>query len=102
VAIDGRLAFVRRGQVYVKRPGARARRLARGGDPSWSPHARRIAFVRHDAIYRANPDAAYFGRDVTRLFVLDLRTRRVRRVTSEVMAVQDEPPPNGLDWQAMR
>jgi hypothetical protein len=132
VASDGRLAFVRRGLMYAKRPGARARRLARGAQPSWSPHGRRIAFGRGDAIhtvrarggrprrltrgfnpvwspdgkriafFRAVADPAYFNQEVTYLFVLDLRTRRVRRVTTEVMAAPGEIPPNGLDWQAAR
>jgi hypothetical protein len=43
----GLVAFVRRGWVWVGRPGDRRfRRLARGGSPSWSPDGTRLVFAR--------------------------------------------------------
>jgi WD40-like Beta Propeller Repeat len=57
LAPDGRLAFVRDGDVYVQAPGQSPRRLTRrGGDqPAWSPGGRFIAFSRgrHVFVVRA-------------------------------------------------
>lgn len=94
----GRLiAFTRKGYVWtVPAAGGRERRLTRGFNPVWSPDGRQIAF------FRAVPDPAYFGEDTTYLFAMDRRTGRVRRVSSHVMAVPDDVPPNGLDWQVAR
>jgi WD40-like Beta Propeller Repeat len=134
VSSSGRLAFVRHGNVYLLKPDGTARRLTRkgGGQPSWSPHGKSIAFTRKGQVYtvrarggparrltrgfhpvwspdgkliaffRAIPDPEYFGEDTTYLFVLNRRTGHVRRVSSHVMAVPDDIPPNGLDWQVAR
>jgi Tol biopolymer transport system component len=53
IAASGRLAFVRRGNVYVLGRGGAARRLTRkgGDDPSWSPGGRFVAFTRRDSIW---------------------------------------------------
>jgi Tol biopolymer transport system component len=135
VSLDGRIAFVRRGNVYmVVRRGDRPRRVTKrgGARPSWSPDSRRIAFTRRGWIYtiparggrarkvtrgfdpvwspdgrqiaffRAVPDGEYFDGDTTFVFALNRATGRVRRVSDEVMAVPDDIPPIGLDWQAIR
>jgi WD40-like Beta Propeller Repeat len=109
---DGRLAYIRDGDLFVGRPGRRARRLTWRGaaDPSWSPHAKRIAFTRRGQIYTlpssGGPATRLTGRGGERptwspdgrkiaflrarpakrpsaslfLHVLDPRQRRVRRV----------------------
>jgi Tol biopolymer transport system component len=50
---DGRIAFVRNGQIYtINTDGTGLRRLTRSGkdsQPTWAPHGRRIAFVRESA-----------------------------------------------------
>jgi Tol biopolymer transport system component len=134
VSSGGRVAFVRRGNVYVLKRDGTARRLTRkGGDrPSWSPRGRLIAFSRKGyvwtvpakggrerritrgfdpvwspdgrqiAYFRAIPDPAYFGDVTTYLFSVDRSTGRARRVSPQVIAVPDDLPPNGLDWQAAR
>jgi Tol biopolymer transport system component len=132
VSSNGRIAFVRRGSVYVLKRAGAARRLTDGDQPSWSPHGRVIAFTRKGyaytvaaaggrahrlargfhpvwspngrqiAFFRAIPDPGYPGGDTTYLFALDRRTGRVRRVSSQVMAVPDDVPPIGLDWQPAR
>jgi Tol biopolymer transport system component len=131
VSSDGRLAFVRRGNVYVLEPGERPRRLTgNGGDqPSWSPHGKRIVFVRGGWLHTVparggrvrrltrgfhpvwSPDGkqiAFFrpvstgehpSSEPTYLLVLNLATGRVRRATSEVMTEAGGIPPSGLDWQ---
>jgi Tol biopolymer transport system component len=77
----------------VRAAGGKPHRLTRGFHPVWSPDGRQIAF------FKAIPDAEYFGRDTTFVFALNRSTGRVRRVSSQVIAVPDEIPPNGLDWQ---
>jgi hypothetical protein len=54
-AIDGRVAFVRRGNVHVVHPGGAGRRLTRrgGADPSFSPRGRWIAFSRGAYLFAA-------------------------------------------------
>jgi hypothetical protein len=53
VAGNGRVAFVRAGDVQVLDPGGAIRRVTyRGGDqPSWSPHGRLVAFTRKGYVY---------------------------------------------------
>jgi hypothetical protein len=52
---------------------------------------------------RRRPAAGeYFDGDTTFVFALNRATGRVRRVSDEVMAVPDDIPPIGLDWQAIR
>jgi dipeptidyl aminopeptidase/acylaminoacyl peptidase len=82
----GWIAFVRRGNVWIVRPGGgELRRLTgRGGSsPAWSPDGRRLAFARHDAI-----------------LVLDLRTRRLRRAVDGTGALSIAWSPDGrrLAW----
>ena len=50
---DGRLAYIRAGNLFVARPGEPERRLTWRGaeDPSWSPGGRRIAFARKGQIH---------------------------------------------------
>ena len=42
------------------------------------------------------------GANTTFVFAVNRATGRVRRVSDEVMAVPDDIPPIGLDWQAIR
>jgi Tol biopolymer transport system component len=53
VSSDGRLAFVRGGEVYVRGGAGKARVLTRNGgnEPSWSPHGRSIAFTRKGSVH---------------------------------------------------
>ncbi|HWM38991.1 MAG TPA: hypothetical protein VNS49_17945, partial [Streptomyces sp.] len=75
------VAFTRKGWVYtVPARGGPVRRLTRGFNPVWSPDGKQIAF------FRAIRDPEY-GQNTTYLFALDRRTGRVRRVSSQVMAV---------------
>jgi Tol biopolymer transport system component len=91
------IAFTRKGWVYtVPAGGGRVRRVTRGFNPVWSPDGKQIAF------FRTVPSALNFGRGVTFLHVLDRRSGRVRRVTSDWYVVEDDIPPNGLDWQVAR
>jgi Tol biopolymer transport system component len=48
VSSTGWLAFVRRGNIWVRRPDGKERRLTRrrGSQPSWSPHGASVAFTR--------------------------------------------------------
>jgi Tol biopolymer transport system component len=50
---DGRIAFVRSGDIHAGPPGGPFTRLTYKGasSPSWSPHARWIAFSRGQAVY---------------------------------------------------
>jgi Tol biopolymer transport system component len=109
---DGRLAYIQDGNLFVVRPGKPARRLTwRGaGDPSWSPHGKRIAFTRRGQLYampskggRASrltgrggerpawsPDGLKIAflrappkTDTLFLYVLDLKRARVRRLSDE-------------------
>jgi Tol biopolymer transport system component len=132
VSGSGRLVFVRGRNIYVRQPGGSVRRLAAGDQPSWSPQGSKVAFVRKGWIYtvrvsggpprrltrgfhpvwspdgrqiaffHAIPGPVYFGQDTTYLFALNRRTGRVRRVSSQVIALPDEIPPNGLDWHVAR
>lgn len=62
---DGRLAYIRAGNLFVARPGEPERRLTWRGaeDPSWSPGGRRIAFERRGQIHAIPSE----GGRVTRL-----------------------------------
>jgi Tol biopolymer transport system component len=72
------VAFTRNRHVYaVRSRGGRAVRLARGTEPSWSPDGTQIAFLREDAFR-----SSY-------LFVLNWRTRRVRRISTEELRSGD-------------
>jgi Tol biopolymer transport system component len=64
-AVDGTIAFVRGGQIQLMRRGAGWPQLTRrgGSAPSWSPHARSLAFVRGDQVWRVRAD----GRSSRRL-----------------------------------
>lgn len=54
-----RIAFVRGGSIFSVKPDGRGLdRLTRGGDPSWSPSGRSIAFSRGDGIYLARADGS--------------------------------------------
>ncbi len=61
--MNGKLAFVRDGYIYVMNAdGSKQRRLTRGESPAWSPDGRRLAYVRFGAaddvgeIWIANAD----------------------------------------------
>ena len=74
------------------------RRLTRGFNPVWSPDGKQIAF------FRTDPSRDYFGDDVTYLYVLNRRTGRVRRVSSQAMALEgaNDSATDGIDWQPAR
>jgi Tol biopolymer transport system component len=93
------IAFTRKGWIYtVPLLGAPPTRLARGFQPTWSPDGKQIAF------FRTDPDRKYFGDDATYLYVLNRRTGKVRRASSQVMALEDAyaNATEGLDWQPAR
>jgi Tol biopolymer transport system component len=93
------IAFTRKGWIYtVPLLGAPPRRLVRGFQPTWSPDGKQIAF------FRTDPDRKYLGDDVTYLYVLNRRTGKVRRASSQVMALEDAyaNATDGLDWQPAR
>lgn len=64
-AVDGTIAFVRGGQIWLMRRGGDMRQLTwRGGSaPSWAPDARRLAFERDGQIWSVRVD----GRSPRRL-----------------------------------
>jgi len=70
----GTVAFVRGGTIRLLLPGHRSHHLVGGGQPDWAPDSRRIAYVR--------------GGD---LWIIDTRTRRVRRLT-RTPAVKERHP----------
>jgi dipeptidyl aminopeptidase/acylaminoacyl peptidase len=97
---DGRrLAYAGRGGIWVSRPdGTGRRRVTRApksgldDEPSWSPDGRRIVFHReweHGASLELTVD----------LYVLDLRTRRVERLTHSPDSWEFDPDwsPDGTD-----
>jgi hypothetical protein len=120
VAADGRLAFVRHGEIYAQAPnGSHRRRTWNGGDqPSWSPGGRFLAFTRRgdvhvmpastgrprrvargtDPVWSPNGERIAFRRG-RRIFVLDRASGRVRRVSGK-LAVGYEGTA-GLDWQPL-
>ncbi len=66
-------------EIWMVRPGGHGnRRLTDGFDPAWSPDGRKLAFTRSGAI-----------------LVLDLRTRRVRRVAHRLDATDVAWSPDG-------
>ena len=127
----GRIAFVRRSDIWLTRLGATARRLThRGGaSPSWSPHGSKLAFVR--AVGGRN-EVFLVGRDgrglrkLTRrggygpswspdgswiafiragdLFVVRTNGRGLRRLVDGLSEPEfgEGPQVTSVDWQALR
>jgi hypothetical protein len=93
------VAFSRDGWVYSIRVGdGRVKRLARGAGPVWSPDGRFIAFFR--TVRQATVDR----QAGSLLYVLDRRTGRVRKVSSQVMSSEDgyDNASGGIDWLPAR
>jgi Tol biopolymer transport system component len=103
---DGRrIAFVRKGGIYiVPARGGSARRIVKPGPwvenfgggrvrshgsalPVWSPDGRQVAFVRSG-----------HGGEVRRLYAVNLKTRRVRRISEQRI---DDDQIDSLDWRAL-
>ena len=126
----GRIAFVRRADIWLTRLGGTPRRLThRGGySPSWSPHGSKLAFVRgvggRDEVFLVGRDGDGLRRLTRRggygpswspdgrwiafiragnLFVVRTNGRGLRRLVAGLREPEfgEGPQVTSVDWQAL-